>query len=381
MAHLNHYSKIYKHIPLGICLMFNWLNAGGVIPMFNPIDTNYKNYRFSVQGFIADDPVTLHDFFNDWDGRYTPASTNNYALEFLRVDIGKNFENGYYLGYFYQRDVLIKTNRGFVDGYYIVKNNLTSNQIKEYDLKLDIYGIIRHGLMFGRQLDLYVNSSQKLSLGVSAFISYDTDIQYGSLKGKGSIYPDGTYDASATTSYYYMDNLLYDLDVRGTYGLGYGINLALKFEDTQYGYSISICANDLLSYTHWKDLPYSLVYIQTQNQEFNNGYVSYNPTIAGWELYKDFTQKIEPKYNFEISKEFFQDYSLSAGFDYMYDIYFPYIKANIAFDDMKLGCQYESKYNTFGIEYIDRYIHAKIYTDGIKNASAVGFLLDIHYSF
>ena len=355
--------------------------ANGVLPMFNPIKVHDSAYTFSTQGFMADDPVSLHDFFNDWEGEYTPEKSDNYAFEFLRVDIGKSFDDGYYVGYFYQRDVIIKTNRGFVDAYYIIKNDLPIEQQQDYELFLAIYGIIRHGIVVSRDMSVWSNDTKSLHIGFGAFVSYDTDMQHGTLSGEGSIYTDNSYDASGYTSYYYMDNLLYDLDVKDTYGLGYGTHFALLFEDKEYNYSLSFNVNDLFSYTHWKNLPYSLVNIETQNQEYDGDYVSYNPTISGWELYKDFTQKIEPKYNFEISKTINKDYSVDVGVDYIYEIYFPYIKASRVFDDYTLSLQYEFRYETLGFAYSSKYMDFKLYSNGFADTSAVGFSLGVHHTF
>jgi len=349
--------------------------------MFNPLSKmDTHKYTISTQGFIADDPVSLYDFFHDWEGKYSPNKSDNYALEFARVDIGKSFGD-YYIGYFYQRDTFIRTNRGFVDGYYNVKNSIKPLHDTDYDLELEIDGVIRHGLLMSKSFKIVDDDSRAFSIGVGGFISYSVDVQDGVLKGKGTIYPDGKYDASGVTTYYYMENLLYDLDVEDTYGLGYGFDISMLFVDKDNDYSVTIAINDLLSYTYWKNLPYSLVYIETQNQEFNGDYVSYNPTIHGWELYKDFKQKIEPKYNVEFSKLFFKTYTLDIGVDYIHTLSLPYIKASKIFDSSTISCQFDYRYHTFGLEYINQYIDIKLFTNGFKNASAVGFSFDLSYDF
>jgi hypothetical protein len=386
MVLLNLYSRIYNLLRfrsrfiLYTLFCISFVNAE-IIPIFNPISNLKSTIQLNIQAFVANDPVSLDDFFHDWDGKCSPKDGNNFALELARIDIGYH-TNDYYVGYFYQRDVIIRTNRGFVDGYYAVKNDIQPLNDTDYDLQMHIDGVIRHGIVVSKDYSIYSDTNNQLRVGLGAYVSYDTDTQSGYLKGKGVLHTDSSYDASAVADYYYMDNLLYDLDVDSTYGLGYGLHMAISYINSQYDFAINLIANDLLSRSHWKNLPYSLVYVDTKNQTIGeDGYVEYDPTIHGWELYKDFIQKIDPKYHIDISKSFDDDIDFLLGWEYTNHLSIPYMKVSKKFDDYVLALQYDYRFNTVGIEYSSKIINLSIYSDGIANASSIGARLTLNYDF
>ena len=387
MVLLNQSSRIRSLLPQGSKLfasliIFTTTIYAKVLPLYNPIKQSKSNTKLDIQAFVANDPVSLYDFFHDWDGKYTPDDGDNFALEFARVDIGFYTENDYYIGYFYQKDVLIRTNRGFVDGYYAVKNDIKPDNDTNYDLDMHIDGIIRHGLLLGKDYVIYDSANSSISLGIGGYISYDTDTQSGYLNGKGVLRTDSSYDAVAMADYYYMDNLLYDLDVEETYGIGYGMHVAVSYTNSQYKIDANFIANDLFARSHWNNLPYSLVYVATKNQIIgDDGYVEYNPTIYGWELYKDYTQKIEPKYHIDVSKGFEYGLDLLLGWEYTNHLSIPYMKLSKTFDEYKVALQYDYRFDTIGIEYIDDIVKLSIYSDGFKTASSVGLSLSVNYDF
>ncbi len=355
-----------------------------ILPFFNPLkQSSDQTVKLEVQGFIADDPVSLKDFFDDWEGEYSPRNGDNAAMEMARIDLGSTIDGGYYVGYFYQRDALIKSNRGFVDGFHAVKNKLHFNSEQYYDLALDIEGIERHGGVVAKDYVLYDTDEHHIQVGGAAFLSYDVDTQSGSLIGKGIIHTDDTYSASGRADYHFMDNLLYDgWDVDKTYGIGYGFHVGLLYENSVYHFKIQLLANDLFSRTHWKNLPHSLVDIQTSNQTIgDDGYVEYDPTISGWETYKDFTQKISPKYHADISKQFDAGYEVELGLDSVDFVHMPYICVAKIFDEKKVELLYEHRFHSIGLSYTDKNLHLSILSNGFSNASAIGISGSYIYHF
>ena len=148
--------------------------------------------------------------------------------------------------------------------------------------------------------------SHRVQVGMSGYLSYDVDIQSGVLSGKGSIFTDETYHTTAYADYHFMDNLLYDgWNVAETYGIGYGLHLGMIYDNKEYAFSVHVLVNDLFAKSHWKNLPYSIVNLETNNKVIgDDGYTEYDPIISGWEIYEDFTQVISPKYHIDIQQNF-----------------------------------------------------------------------------
>jgi len=390
MVRLNLFSSRQNTLlPLGskaatTVLLFTLPLYAEIIPFFNPLkNLSEGTVKIHVQGFIANDPVSIKDFFDDWEGDYSPQSGENTAIEMLRMDIGTKIFDNYYVGYFYQRDTLIKANRGFTDAYHAVKNKLHFSAEQDYDLQLDIEGIERHGGIVGKAFTLYHSPAHHLQIAGSAFLSYDIDTQSGNLKGNGSIHTDDTYSAQARADYHFMENLLYDgWNTDKSYGIGYGFHLGLLYQNSTYNFKVQLLANDLFSRTHWKRLPHSQVDIRTENQIIGEeGYVEYDPTISGWETYSNFTQKISPKYHADISKEWANGLSVKLGFESIDFVHMPYISISQHFDESQVTLLYEHRFRSIGMTYTDRYFHISILSNGFSDASAIGISGSYIYRF
>jgi len=355
-----------------------------VIPFFNPTQIHQQNTaNVNIQGFVANDPVSIKGFFNDWEGDYAPRSGNNIAMEEFRIDVGTTLYDKYYIGYFYTRNLSSSSNKDFVDFYHAIKNDKGFKTVQNYKIRLDIVGIEQHGILLSRNVPVCDTEEHTLTIGASAYVSYATDIQKGSLNGTSSIALDQTYNASASTDYYYMNNLLYDLDVQKTYGLGYGLHLGLFYANKVHDFDLQIIANDLAAKSHWRNLPFSHVDIETFNQEINaNGYVEYNPTIRGLEVYRDYVQNIKPKYHIDIKKHFSQKIDFSIGLDSIEQVNIPYISISKMLNEkQKVELLYETRFNSMRIEYEDRNFSISILSNGFTNASAIGLSGSYIYHF
>ena len=355
-----------------------------VIPFFNPTQTYQANtLSVNIQGFIASDPVSLKGFFNDWEGDYTPRNGDNIAMEEFRLDIGTVIYDSYYVGYFYTRNLLGVSNRGFVDFYHALKYDSKFDHEQKYNLKLDMEGIEEHGVLISRNFPLLHSDEHELIVGVSGYFSYATDTQNGSLVGESSIATDGTYTASGVTDYYYQDNLLYDLDTEKTYGIGYGLHLGVLYTNKKYDFDIQFTINNVLARAHWRNLPFSHVDIESRNQIINdNGHVEYDPTISGLEVYRDYIQKIIPKYHMDIAKHFSQDIDVTIGIDNIDNVTIPYVTvATMINDTQKIELLYETKFNSKGIRFEGMGYSFSLMSNGLSEASAVSFSGNYSYKF
>jgi len=362
-----------------------------IIPFFNPLKSSTNRYgTVKLQGFIAEDPVSLKDFFDDWGGKFSPRNGDNVAAELSRIDLGGVVFEGYYVGYFYQRDVLINSNRGFTEGYHAVKNNLKYTTERYYDLELEIEGIERNGIVLSKKFPLYTRDTHQIEIAVSGFLSYAVETQHGALSGNGRLNTNNTYDAHAIADYRFITNHLYDgwdangeRDTSRTYGLGYGFHLGLLYKNRDNGLKIELVANDLFSRSYWKNLPYSHnIEINTNNQTIGeDGYVKYDPTVKGWEIYRDFTQKIEAKFHADIAKKLYQNYEIELGIESMSYLHMPYLSISRFFGERKIQVLYEQRFRSIGISYEDESFHLSILSNGFANTSAIGISAGYLYRF
>ena len=302
MVHLNHFRKL-KYLPailVGKLFLINTLHAG-VIQFFDPTVTPQNQaIKAEYKTFLANDPMPIKEFLDDWDGDYTPKNGQNIALLDSRFDFGVGIGRHYYLGYFYQYDLFIDTDKDFTDLFYKVKNKNDLEVAREYALDLDIKGIKQHGLMFSGVGSMFENDEYFVGFGGTLYLSYGVEMQNGFIAGKAQSINNKDYDIDASSSYYYTHNYFYDLDVSSTHGYGYGSHVGLYFKDKKHNFQIKFLVNDLVSKMYWKELPFSKILLKTENKSHDeNGYVKYAPTISGLEQYRDYTQTLTAKYKLE----------------------------------------------------------------------------------
>ncbi len=374
-----------KYLPailVGKLLFFSTIHAG-VIQFFDPTKI-YQNQTFQVdlKTFIANDPVSMKEFFDDWKGEYTPKDTQNIALLDSRFAVGVSLKKNYYLEYFYQYSVFLDTNKEFTDFLHSVKNknNLIANKI--YTPKLDIIGIKQNGLLVSKSQKIFENDKYTFGLAGAFYISYGTEMQDGVVNGDIISTGAKDYDIDVSSSYYYTHNYLYDLDVKGAYGYGYGSHVGLYYENKEYLLKIKFLANDLVSKMYWKNLPYSKILLKTKNKSYNeNGYVKYDPSISGLEQYRNYTQRLVPSYKFESNLKL-KNIALIGGIEHKYKINFPYLKMTYEFNQAQtFDIMYESRFGSFGFGYEYKWFKVEIIANKFTNFSSFGFNTNLKYKF
>jgi hypothetical protein len=360
-------------ILVGKLLLSSTLDAG-VLQFFDPIQIpQNKTIQVQYKAFLANDPMPIKEFLDDWDGDYNPKNGQNIALLDSRFDLGGGVGSYYYLGYFHQYDLFIDTDKDFTDLFYSVKNKNDLEIGREYALDLDIEGIKQHGLIFSGDRKVYETDNYSISFGGAIYLSYGLDMQNGFISGKATANGTKDYVIDASSSYYYTHNYLYDLVVSSASGYGYGSHIGLYFENKKHNFQIKFLVNDLVSKMYWKDLPFSEILLKTENKSHDEkGYVKYAPTISGLEQYRDYTQTLESKYKLEGSV-ILEDSTIFGGIDFVHGENFPYVRIFHKLDEIQtLEFMHESHFGSFGFVYGYKNFKIGIEADEFSDNSSFG---------
>jgi hypothetical protein len=355
-----------------------------VVAFFNPSITHTSNtLHTEIQEFIANDVISLREFFGDWEKHYHPKSGQNIALQSLRVDIGGFFYKDFYMGYFYRYDVFIKTEKDFADLYHKIKNKQDFPVGRAYNLDLRIDGVKESGIMLAKRVVLYHDRNRQLHLGVGLSFLFGHDMQDGYSAGSAYTPSEKVYEITAHSAYNYTYNYLYDLDVSDASGVGFGSDISLVYHDSDCDFDASIVVNDLLSKIYWRDLPYSYVAIETKNKSFDSdGYIKYAPSISGLEEYRNTIQTLEPRVKLFFEKGVYHDMRVGTGVSFAYGENFPYFCVAKDFSKWEnIALSYESRFRSFGVDYHDRFFHLGVSSDALSDASALGLRAGFMYRF
>ena len=261
-------------------------------PIINPFNT----YNIKLNSYIFSDFSYVNDLFiHKKYSSYKEKSGKNFSILFLRASVGYN-SNLYDIGVFKQENFLLTTNKDTAKFAYQLLNHKQLTENKKYNLFIKLKGFETQGFY----LNKFFNVNQNLKFVIANDFFNVSLMQDGTVTGDGEEYANNKYNYDAHTTYYYSKNFLYKRKVK--YQKGYGYNLHFGVLYKQNDFSARLLVNNLYSYIRIKDVPYSNVYLNSNNKNYNNGYVTYSPLFYGKETYKDYKGSADRKYDVLLSK-------------------------------------------------------------------------------
>ncbi len=363
-----------------ILLMSTSVLNADVLSYFNPSYEQTKTYRVSFNSVVANDPVSLEAFFNDWEGDFHPHNGMNIALESSRFDLGMLLDDHYYIGYTYRHDVFIEASSDLTRLTYLTKNKLDLPLNEQFDLSLNIEGVEAQGILLGKRFTFAPTKWGTWSLSLTGSLLYARNMQHGKLSGSANSISKNDYDFQTESDYYYTYNYLYDLDVQKANGFGFSTHLSIDY--TYKNFSMLLIANDIFGRIYWDSLPYSYISMNSDNKYYDdNGYVHYNPTIHGVEKNKDYTQKLPVKLYFESAYKVKEKYLLSVGFESIQSYLFPFGRVTYKEENNAYFISYEYRFHTttIGMEY--KNITFSLSADKIIDPATLGLHLSASFQF
>ncbi|SHO81287.1 hypothetical protein MNB_SV-15-853 [hydrothermal vent metagenome] len=367
---MNQYSKT-----LGVfILLISYLNSS----IFSHYSKDNR-YNFSIEYSDRNDAIPIFKRNGVWGDKYNPKSGENIALMNYRADIGVLFDT-LYLGYAFRYDMFIKSDKSTLDIINLIKNRDDLPLNHKYSIYLEALGFSSDNLIVSKEFELINSNSTNLKVYGGFSIIRASKMQDGKIKAKADVVSKKEYDFDGLIDdYYYTNNRIYDLKVDDSIGYGYSLNFGLFYRYNKH--SFLFLAEDFLSNIYWKDLPYSQVNITSNKKEYDSdGYIKYKPSVSGYELYKDYTQKLLPNLMLEYQYKYSSSINLGVGSQYFNGYLLPFVSiayresSNISY---KLG--YDIRFEQFSLE-LDIYdFKASLSTNDIYDPSALN--INISYSF
>jgi hypothetical protein len=353
----------------------------GVIPLFNPSSSKKYHHSFSlkVNTYLANDSFTLKDLLlNEMKGDEHIQSGDNVALAIGRFDLGYGDEKYGYIGYTYREEIFLKASQDTVELIYEATNKVDLEVGKYYDLYLLLKAYEMHGMTYANSLQIKKNA-WNITLGVAIEALYAKNMQDGYISGYAVANSEKDYSFSGVSHYNYTHNYLYDLTVNPSDAYGYATHFSLALEKGDFHFLL--LANDLFSKLYWSALPYSDVYLSSDNKEYDeDGYVKYKPLLHGQEGYRKYKQSLMQKYRAEASYNYNSNVVYTLGSDYIEGIYLPYIACKYSWqDDVSVKVGYENRFGGFSLEGEYKNFTLAFNADDIFSPSALGVSIAVYF--
>jgi hypothetical protein len=340
------------------------------ILLFFPLFLIASEIYFDTSLKVDNDFMPSYEILNGWKTYYKKDGTNlafiynneNLFYKFKSYTIGILREDFYYM----------KSNQDTAEFIYLFINNGKIKENKIYNINLKLYGYSVNGIKFGKFLNI-----GDFKLLIEGDLLKGIFMQNGWLKGNAITYSNGNYHYKGEADYYYTHNYLYKLKVKRPFSTGYRLNLKLNYEKNIISWFLDI--KNLFGFIKWENLPYSHVYIETDNKDKSKGYLIYKPTVYGIEKYVDYTQRLYPYVSSYIAfkNRIFEKTLL--GFDYFKESFLPFIGFN------KKNCKltYNIRFKSINIKTDFKRFSFEFHTNKLNlkkaNSLGVGFSYFIRY--
>lgn len=263
----------------------------------------------SLRYFAANDWTALDDIEGNWSGRYAPRGGRNLAVDFLRAEVGVAHDS-WRIGTFYRREIVIEASRDTLDLLYLEKNNSPIPVGRRFALDFDAEALEAEGIRIEKAFELVRGERAGLwaSLGASWL--------RGSRTRSGTV--RGGVAATAPNTFAFDANWI-DRNTRKTYpfitpgspeGSGYTLDLALEFQWADRN-RLLLSVEDLDSRIAWRGVPTTEARATSNTAARDaQGFIVYQPAIAGQNRRIDTIQRLDPKTTIEYLRTFG---ALSAG--------------------------------------------------------------------
>jgi len=371
MVLLNH--SIKNLLPLWGVLLLNPAFSQP-LALFNHFDKGTQPYYFALNYNNANDALAIKDLSTySWYG-YTPQSGTNLAIINHRLDLGMHYDN-WYMGYALRYDIFLKTNRSTLDILELINTKSDLPQGEAYTIDLNLYALASHNLIISHSFE--INKHLRVFAGGALIKAFG--MQEGFVDAYATIGSNNSYDFNGYSEYYYDTNHLYELEVDKPAGYGYSLKFGIEYQ--KGGHTLRLIAEDFLSNIYWQELPYSQVSLNSNQKTYDeNGYLEYNPTISGYELYKDHVQNLEAKYLLEYEYQYSERIHTKIALNYYQDYLLPYIAFKYrSNDDTTYALGYDTHFHQLSLGVGFDELQASIATNDITQPTALS--LNLSYSF
>jgi len=240
----------------------------------------------AVEAFAHSEPVSVHDYINEWDG---PLQEGSDAVTHNWMEIGAR-RGPWSFAYVQRYDYEIKASRDAAVLYYQVKSKQDLVPGRVYDLELRAFHNRSQGLRLGYRLSF---GRLQMEPGIS-LLSGQALID-GAVHGVGSAVDENEYSYNAAVSYHYSEDVLFDRGAASPSGEGFSLDLALNYRIAEH-WHLALTGRDLLGFLYWRAAPVTTAIATSDTREFDSdGYLRFRPTLTGREFNENYRQRLHAR--------------------------------------------------------------------------------------
>ena len=298
--------------------------------------------------FVGNDPLSVRQYQNDWQGSYHPRNGLNLGQLSARAEAGVHTA-GWRLSAVKRMELLIESGRETTDLYHLYKTREAVPAGRTHDVNLNYAGYEAKGWRVDKAWNWKFSGGHDFNFGLGYSWLEGNRVRAGAAQGSFASLGGGKYSFAVTMDDVYTGKT-YPFQTPGTpEGSGGSADLGLEWK-TPEGARFELIANDLLGRMHWRDVPSTPAIANTGvTGTDGNGYIIYGPTLSGRNARRDFTQTLPVRWGLGAEVPW-RDYYALASLSHLQNIYYPLLALGWKFaEGWRVQADYDLRFKTFGL--------------------------------
>lgn len=247
--------------------------------------------RFENQ--IVSEPEPIRTTIRDWGDDFERGE-RQWAVNHLETGVRLD---GIELSLFARALVDLRMNADAAEFYGRVARKEPLEPGASVPVRVRANGFVGQGLRLG-----YRHQAGTWSVTGGAALLTARYLMSGDLDGRFTATSESDYEFTARVDYtYYRDVIFKRPEVDEADGLGWALDLAADWQPHE-NWAFSVRAEDLLARIRWEDAPFTEAVANTDQKDYDeDGYAVFKPLLVGREGYRDYTQRLDPRIQTEIT--------------------------------------------------------------------------------
>ncbi|WP_192015083.1 hypothetical protein [Photobacterium arenosum] len=298
-------------------------------------------------------------------GKESDYQGSNHAFTFNEAAFGLRYHN-VTLSYLYRYEWFLKHSPDALLLYGDSLNRTDMVPGKTYQVDLNVNHTIQQGIRLGWRME----PADNLAFYVAGSYLKATDLMEGQLHGQVQRSASDDISGQLNLDYVYGEDVLLDrIADKPTSRYGFSTDLGFDWHINRHWF-LSAFVQDAYGEIMWDRAPYTTAVANTATAETDeNGYININPIASGFEGYKEYKQRLTPKYTGRLAY-LFGDTALSASHFYGYGAQLTDLAVSHGWSTVSTRLSYTLQSQAIGLALTHRYWSMQVISDNLDYQQA-----------
>ncbi|MCM0147555.1 hypothetical protein KCN56_03085 [Photobacterium galatheae] len=298
-------------------------------------------------------------------GKESDYQGAHHAFTLNESSVGLRYQNLTF-SYFYRYEWFLKHSPDALLLYGESVNRTDMIPDKTYQVDLNVNHSIQQGVRLGWRFE----ATEQFAIYLAGSYINATDLMEGQIHGQVTRSQNNDITGQLDLNYVYGEDVLLDrIADKPTSRYGFSSDLGMDWQASDHWF-LSAFAQDLYGQIIWDHAPYTTAVANTATAETDeSGYININPIASGFEGYKEYKQRLTPKYRGSLSYLWSQT-AFSVGHFYGYGAELTDLSITQSWDNFSAQLSYTLQSQAIGLVLTHPYWGMTVVSDSLDYQQA-----------